>query len=245
MDKSLYTAMAGASAAMRAQATVANNLANANTVGFKAQLLGTETFKVEGPGFATRYSVIDAPPQADHSAGPLQVTGGELDVALHEGVWLEVQDRAGNPAYTRTGDLRVNANGLLTTASGHLVMGENGPLAMPPNQKVQIGGDGTVSLVPQGQGPETMAQVARLRLVKPDPALMQRGEDGLFRLDGPPPAPAAGTALTQGALEGSNVNVAATLVQMIELQRQFEMQVKAIKEADDNARSSASLMRLG
>src|SRR5690606_14509943 len=131
-----------------------------------------------------------------------------------------------------------------TTATGLLVMGENGPLSVPPNQKVQIGGDGTVSLIPQGQGPQTVAQVARLKLVRPEPDTMQRGDDGLFRVTGAPPAPAAGTVLTQGALEGSNVNVAETLVQMIELQRQFEMQVKAIKEADDNARSSAGLMRL-
>lgn len=244
MDKSLYVAMTGAAAAMRAQATVANNLANATTVGFKAQLLGTQTYQVQGKGLPTRFDVVSPDAGDDHRAGPLQNTGGELDVALAEGVWMEVQDRGGQPAYTRAGEMRINANGLLTTASGLLVQGEGGPIAIPPNQKIQLGADGTVSMIPQGQGPETVAQVARLKLVAPERETLKRGLDGLFRIDGPPPAPAAGAVLTQGALEGSNVNVAATLVQMIEMQRQFEMHVKSIKEADDNSRASASLMRL-
>lgn len=244
MDKALYVAMTGAAAAMRAQGTVANNLANASTVGFKAQLIGTETFQVTGKGLPTRFDVVSADAGVDHSTGPLQVTGGDLDIALHDGVWMEVQDRGGQPAYTRAGELRINANGQLSTVSGLLVMGENGPIAVPPHQKVQLGADGTISIVPQGQGAETIAQVARMKLVRPEPAAVQRGADGLFRVTGEPPAPAAGVALTQGALEGSNVQVATTLVQMIELQRQFEMQVKVIKETEDNSRSSASLMRL-
>jgi flagellar basal-body rod protein FlgF len=244
MDKSLYVAMTGAAAAMRAQTTVANNLANVSTVGFKAQLLGTQTHEIQGRGQPTRFNVVSADAGFDNRSGALQVTGGDLDVALADGVWLEVQDREGNPAYTRAGELRINANGLLTTASGLLVSGENGPLAIPPSEKLQLGADGTVSIVPQGQGPETLAQVGRLRLVLPDAGSLQRGPDGLFRVDGPPPPPAPGNALTQGALEGSNVQIATTLVQMIELQRQFEMNVKVIKSTDDNSRASASLMRL-
>jgi len=245
MDKSLYVAMTGASAAMRAQSAVANNLANATTVGFKAQLIGTDTFQVQGKGLPTRFDVVNAEPGVDHRAGPLQVTGGDLDVALHEGVWLEVQDGAGAAAYTRSGEFRLSPNGLLTTANGRLVQGDGGPIAIPPHQKLLIGSDGTISVVPQGQGPETLAQVGRLKLVTPDPAALKRGEDGLFRVNGPAPLPAAGNALTQGALEGSNVQVAGTLVQMIELQRQFEMHVKMLKETDDNSRQSATLMRLG
>jgi flagellar basal-body rod protein FlgF len=244
MDKSLYVAMTGAAAAMRAQTTVANNLANASTVGFKAQLLGTETHQITAAGQPTRFNVVSADAGFDHSSGALQVTGGDLDVALADGVWLEVQDRAGNPAYTRAGELRINANGLLTTASGLLVNGDNGPVAIPPSEKLQLGADGTVSIVPQGQGPETLAQVGRLKLVQPEVGSLQRGGDGLFRVNGGPPPPAAGNVLTQGALEGSNVQIATTLVQMIELQRQFEMNVKVIKSTDDNSRASASLMRL-
>ena len=244
MDKALYTAMTGASALMRAQAAVSHNLANVSTHGFKAELVHTEPFKVPGTGLPTRIDVREAKVGFDASVGPLQNTGNELDIALHEGVWLAVLDETGTEAYTRAGELRLGTNGQLTTVDGRPVLGPNGPIAVPPREKLLIGADGVISIVPEGQTPQTLAEVARLKLVRPDQAQLARGPDGLFRQDGPPPLPAVGVALTSGALEGSNVSAAGALVQMIELQRQFEAQVKLMKTTDENARLSASLMRL-
>ncbi|HYE85668.1 MAG TPA: flagellar basal body rod protein FlgF [Vicinamibacterales bacterium] len=246
MDKALYVAMTGASASLRAQSAVSQNLANVNTVGYKAQLAGTEVFQIPGKGLPTRFDAIPVQPGFDDRAGPLQVTGGDLDIALHEGVWLAVNDAQGGVAYTRAGQLGLTANGLLTTASGLQVLGEGGPVAVPPREKVTIGADGTISIVPQGQGPNTIAQVGRLRLVQPAPDSLERGEDGLFRVKqgAAEPAPAVGVALTQGALEGSNVEAAGALVQMIALQRAFEAQVKVIKNVEENARSTNTLLRL-
>ena len=245
MDKALYTVMTGASATLRAQGTVAHNLANLSTTGFKAGVVATDTFKVPGAGLPTR---VDAMPRADGvdaSAGAVSVTGGALDVALGDGVWLGVQGADGTPAYTRAGELRVSAEGLLTTLTGKLVLGDGGPISLPPYQQLLIGGDGTVSIQPLGQGPETQAQVGRLKLVRVDsPAALSRGDDGLMRANAELP-PATGQALTSGALESSNVNGPAALVQMIELARQFELQVKVMKDVEDNARASATLMRMG
>jgi flagellar basal-body rod protein FlgF len=245
MDKALYTAMTGAAALLRSQAAVSHNLANVSTHGFKAELVHTEPFKVPGTGLPTRIDVREAKVGFNASTGPLQNTGNELDVALHEGVWLAVLDQAGNEAYTRTGELRLGGNGQLTTASGYPVLGANGPIGVPPREKLLIGADGAISIVPEGQTPQTLAEVARLKLVRPDQTQLARSPDGLFRLpDAAEAPPAVGVALTSGALEGSNVSAAGALVQMIELQRRFEAQVKLMKTTDENARLSASLMRL-
>lgn len=247
MDKALYTAMTGASASLRSTAAVAHNLANVSTVGFKAELVGTEVFQVPSKtALPTRFDAVPRNQGFDASQGTLQVTGNELDIALHEGVWLAIQDRNGEEAYTRAGELRVNPNGLLTTVDGKTVLGPNGPVSLPPRQNVLIAADGGLSIVPQGSGPETLAQVGQLKLVKPPPGGLERGEDGLFRRRGQDPfPPTTGVALTSGALESSNVQATSALVQLIELQRMYETQVKVIKSAEENARSSTSLMRLG
>jgi flagellar basal-body rod protein FlgF len=177
--------------------------------------------------------------------GPLLSTGRDTDVALREGLWMAVADGEGNEAYTRAGELSVNQNGLLTTASGRQVLGENGPIALPPYSKLEIAGDGSISIVPLGQGAETQAIVARIKVVQAPGAELNRGEDGLFRrADGEPAAQVGGAVLMTGVIESSNVNAADNLVKMIELARSFEMQVRSIKTADENARASNSLLRL-
>lgn len=245
MDKALYTAMTGASTLMRAQAAVAHNLANVSSTAFKAELVHAEAYQVPGRGLPTRIDVRNAQIGFDASTGPLENTGNELDVALHDGVWLAVLDNAGEEAYTRAGQLQIGSNGQLTTAAGYPVLGANGPLSVPPREKLLIGADGGISIIPEGQTPQTLAEVGRLKLVRPVQPQLERGPDGLFRQrGGEPPIPAAGTALTSGALEGSNVHAAGALVQMIQLQRQFEAQVKLMKTTEENARLSATLMRL-
>lgn len=246
MDKSLYVSMTGAASTLRAQATTSQNLANISTPGFRALLSHTETFKVEGPGQKTRYDATGAEGGFDDRMGPLISTGRDTDIALREGLWLAVADGEGNEAYSRGGELQVNQNGLLTTASGRPVMGEGGPIAIPPHAKLEIAGDGSISIVPLGQGPETQAIVGRIKVVGAEGAELSRGADGLFRrTDGELAQSVGGPVLMTGVIEGSNVNAADALVKMIELARSFELQVKSIKTAEENARASNTLLRLG
>jgi len=178
--------------------------------------------------------------------GPIMNTGNSLDIAIQGDGFIAVQAPDGGEAYTRAGDLRVNPGGLLATGTGHLVMGDGGPVALPPNVSLLIGGDGTISMQPLGSGPETLTIADRIKLVNPDPALTRKGEDGLFYFDEGATADADATVkITAGALEQSNVNVAKTLVNMIELARQYEMQVNLIKTSEENADAAAQMMRLG
>ncbi|QSX77625.1 flagellar basal body rod protein FlgF [Agrilutibacter solisilvae] len=245
MDKSLYIAMTGASATLRAQAGVAHNLANADTVGFQATLTGTVAAPVAGPGLPSRVATIGQSMGVSGAAGAITTTGNALDVALQPGHWLAVQDSAGGVAYTRAGDLRVSQNGLLTTGSGLPVLDASGaPMSIPPHDSVQIGGDGTVSIVPQGQAASTMANAGRLQIVAAQTRDLVRGEDGLMHAapGAPAPTPASGSVLTAGVLEGSNVDGTGMLVSMIQLARQFEMQVRVLHSGDESARAANTLL---
>ncbi len=245
MDKSLYIAMTGASATLRAQATVAHNLANADTVGFQATLDGTVAAPVAGDGLASRVAAVRRDLGVSDAAGAVTATGNPLDVALHADRWLAVQDSAGGIAYTRAGDLRITQNGLLTTAGGRPVLDQSGaPMSIPPSDALEIGGDGTVSVVPQGQPASTMATIGRLQVVAAATRDLVRGEDGLMHAapGTAPPAPAAGEVLTSGAREGSNVDATSMLVSMIELSRQFEMQVRVLHSGDESARAANTLL---
>jgi flagellar basal-body rod protein FlgF len=243
-DRALYIAMTGASAMLRGQATVANNLANADSVGFQATLDATTAVPVAGAGLPSRVAVEARTLGVDARMGAIHQTGNPLDVAMHQERWLAVQDNAGGTAYTRAGDLTVNANGLLTTSRGQLVLGADGaPLSIPPNQSIGIGADGTISIVPQGQPPSTLTEAGRLQVIAAKTTDLERGDDGLMRpRTGFVPQPAAGASLTAGTLEDSNVKPADALVSMIELSRKFEMQVQLLQRADENARASSSLV---
>jgi flagellar basal-body rod protein FlgF len=181
----------------------------------------------------------------DSSHGTLVQTGNVLDVAIDGDGWLAVQARDGSEAYTRGGSLNVNALGQLTTERGELVLGDNGPLAVPPYTQIAMAADGTVSIVPQGQGPETLAQVGRLKLVNPDAQRLEKRPDGLVHLKDGRTAPSdANVRLVSGAVETSNVNIAGTLVDMIEYQRQFDLAVRMMQTADQDATRAASLASL-
>lgn len=244
MDKALYIAMTGASATLRAQASVSHNLANANTVGFQATLSGTVAAPVTGPGHASRVAVSHRTLGVSDAKGDILNTGNTLDVALHADRWLAVQDTSGGTAYTRAGDLKLTPNGLLTAAGGSPVLGTDGaPVAVPPYESLTIGGDGTVSIVPLGQPASTITEVGRLRVIDAKTAQLVRGDDGLMRTaPGTEPVAAAGNVLTAGALEGSNVDATSMLVQMIQLARQFEMQVRVLQNGDENARAANSML---
>lgn len=243
MDKLLYVAMSGAKETLRAQAANNHNLANANTSGFKADLSAFQSRAVTGPGYASRVYATDDSVGWDRSTGPQVSTGNPLDVAIQGQGWISVQDPSGNEAYTRAGDLHVDASGQLLTATGLPVMSENGPIAVPPFSSINVGADGTISIVPQGSTPQTMSTVAQIKLVNPGDDGMQRGADGLYRTSTGQPADAdAGVSLASGVIEGSNVDLASSMVNMIELSRHFELQIKALHTADEDASSSTKLL---
>lgn len=245
MDRSLYVAMTGAVQTLRAQAANSHNLANASTTGFKAELAANLSSAVEGPGLQTRVNALIGGNGWDARSGALQQTGRELDIALRDDAWLAVQAPDGSEAYTRAGDLQLDANGQLRTGAGHAVLGDGGTMSIPPASSLTIGADGTVSIAPLGQSAGTLAQVGRLRVVDAKPEQLERGSDGLMRAKaGQSLNPAAGTSVTSGALESSNVNLADAMVTMIQLARQFELQTKSMKAAEDNATAASSLVRL-
>jgi flagellar basal-body rod protein FlgF len=246
MDKMIYLAMTGAKQTEFAQAINSNNLANVSTTGFRADLHAFSSVPVDGPGADSRVNAVVEAYGTDFAKGPVASTGRELDVAIQGDGFLAVHGEGGREAYTRAGDLRLDSGGLLTNGAGRLVMGEGGPVAVPPHTSLSIGTDGTVSVQPLGQGPETLAIVDRIKLVDPDPRELAKGADGLFyKADGEDAEASASVRLTAGALEQSNVNIARTLVNMIELSRQYEMQVNVIKTSKEDADAAAQLMRVG
>jgi flagellar basal-body rod protein FlgF len=244
MDRFLYVSMTGAKETLRAQTVNSNNLANASTTGFRADLSAFQTRAVTGSGYASRAYATNATTGWDEKQGALLSTGRELDVGINGPGWIAVQGRDGREAYTRAGDLRIDPSGMLTNGAGHPVLGDAGALTVPPSSSVLVGSDGTISVVPLGQGPATTALVGRIKLVNPAAETLERGEDGLFRTkDDAPAAADAGVKLASGVLESSNVNIADALVKMIELARHFELQVKAMRTAEENAAASAQLLK--
>ena len=246
MDRMLYVAMTGAKETLNAQAVNNHNLANASTTGFRAELSAFQSRAVDGSGYASRVYATQASTGWNNQSGALLSTGRDLDVAINGDGWIAVQGPDGKEAYTRAGDLQVDPNGQLTTGTGHPVLGDGGPITVPPYTSIFFARDGSISIVAQGQTPDTTATVDRIKLVKPADAAIERGNDGLFRMKDGSEAPAdVSVQLGSGTLESSNVNTADAMVTMIELARHFEMQVKAIRHAEENASAAQQLMRLG
>ncbi len=245
MDRLIYTAMTGAKHVFMQQAGTANNLANASTIGFKAQEHRFRAVPVLGEGMPTRAFVVDASVSDVMDQGPLMFTGRNLDVAVNGKGWLAVQLPDGSEAYTRAGSLDVDVTGLLQTKAGNPVVGDGGPINIPPDNTIEIAPDGTVSVVPTFGTPNNANAIGRLKLVNPPEADMVRGADGLFRLRSGQPAPAdQNLKVSSGTLEGSNVNVADAMVNLISLSRQFEMQIKMLQTADTNAQRADQLLSM-
>ncbi len=247
MDRMLYVAMSGAKQIMLAQAVNNNNLANVSTAGFRADLDAFRSMPVFGPGYPSRVYTVTERPGTDMSAGALTTTGRELDVAVNGQGWIAVQAPDGSEAYTRAGDLRVSVNGQLETGAGHPVMGNGGPIAVPPFEKIEIGSDGTISILPIGQAPSALAVVDRIKLVNPLQRDMEKGVDGLMRVKGAingNVAPDATVSLAGGVLESSNVNAVEAMVKMIELSRHYETQIKMMRVAQENDVAATQMMRI-
>lgn len=245
MDRLIYTAMTGAKHALEQQATVSNNLANATTTGFRAQIDQFRAVPVQGAILPTRAFVVDSTTGSDFRAGAIQQTGRELDVAVQGEGWITVQAADGSEAYTRNGSLKLDENGVLQTSDGLNVMGDGGPLSIPPGRNVAIGKDGTISLVPDGSAATGLTSVGRLKLVNPPTADLARGDDGLFRLKSGQPADTdPNVKVIGGALESSNVNVVDAMVDMISLARAFDMNMKLLQNAESNDTKAAQLLSL-
>lgn len=246
MDKMLWVAMSGAKENMNAVAVRANNLANANTTAFKADFQQARAMQAFGEGMPTRVFSLTESPGQNFASGAMRATGRNLDVAIQDQGWIAVDDGKGNERYTRNGSLEVGTDGLLKNSTGQTVLGDNGPIVVPmPIDNLVIGANGNVSIRPMGAPPDAMEVIDRIKLVNPPNGNIEKGGDGLFKLKDDQQALAdANVKLQIGALEGSNVNSIEEMTNLIALQRQYEMNVKLMKTADENAQRSESLMRM-
>ena len=238
VDKYLYVAMTGASQNALAQKAHANNLANISTNGFQRDLEQARSMPVFGDSFAARAFAMSERPATDFSPGAMVETGRDLDVAVSGDGWLAVQAPDGSEAYVRTASMNVDALGILRAGNGMPIMGNGGPIAVPPQQQIEVGEDGTISIRAQGEGPRVMAQVDRIKLVQPDLKTMSKGLDGLIHTNDGQPAPAdANVRVTSGFLQASNVNAVDEMTSVLALSKQFELHIKMMNTAkeDDQA----------
>jgi len=248
MDKLVYTAATGLRAHMAAQAAIANNMANASTTGFRADRVVFDRIKLSGGGseLEARAPTSEEVTDADRRPGSVQQTGRPLDVAITgNDDWMAVQAGDGTEAYTRRGDLEVAPSGVLQTGDGFIVMGQSGPITVPPYDSLTIAGDGTINIVPRGGDPKSPQQVDKIKLASTKGSDTVKGLDNLLRVRGGGSLPDNLDAKVQGgALESSNVNMTQALVDMIENQRSYEVQANLLKNAKDMDESGASLMRM-
>lgn len=246
MDRMLYIAMNGAKQNMLAQSANSNNIANVSTPGFRADFASFRSMPVFGLGHPTRAYAMAERPGIDLDPGAISTTGNPLDVAVDGEGYLAVQAADGSEAYTRAGNMRLTASGLLLSGNGDPVIGNAGPINLPPSSKIEISTEGVVSVIPFGSAENVPQEIDRIKLVNPVAGNIFKGNDGLLRLKGGGQSPAnADVRLISGAFEASNVNIAESLVNMIELARQFELHVKMMKTADQQAEKVSQLMRIG
>ena len=245
MDRMLYIAMSGAKQNMQALSVNANNLANAKTTGFKADLANARSMQAFGEGMPTRVFSMTERSGQNFDSGAFLTTGRDLDLAIQGQGWMAVQTQDGSEAYTRNGQLKLNDNGALETVNGDLVIGENGPIFLPlPVNNIDISSDGTIMVQPEGAPSSVQEEIGRIKFVNPDNRLIEKGNDGLFRRKDGNIEPADVTVkVASGAIESSNVNPIGEMTDMIALQRQFEMQLKMMKTAEEVDSSASSLLR--
>ena len=245
MDRMLYIGMSGAKETLIAQGLNSHNLANVSTTGFRQDLQQARSMPVFGPGLPSRAYAMTERPGINFNPGPIETTGRDLDIAIEQDGWIGIQTPDGNEAYTRAGNMRISSTGLLVTGSGYPVMGNAGPIVIPPSETMSIGTDGNITVHPIGQAADALVVVDRIKLVKPNNADLIKGEDGLFRQKNGQIADAdADVRIVPGALERSNVSVVESMVKMIELSRNFDMQMKSMKTAEELERSTDSLLRM-
>ncbi len=247
MDRALFLAMSGAKQNMQEMQLRANNLANVSTTGFRADLAQARSMQAYGEGLPSRVFSMTERPGQSFAQGSVITTGRDLDVTIEGDGWISVSDSRGQEGLTRNGNLHIDESGLLTNGKGNLVLGESGaPITLPvPLAKVEIGRDGTISVVPKGAPADAIEEVDRIKLVRPDNKTLFKDSSGLFRAKDPNQLfeADADVKVMTGAIEGSNVSAISEMTSLIDLQRQFEMQVKLMSTAEEMDKSSDSLLR--
>jgi flagellar basal-body rod protein FlgF len=245
MDKLIYTAASGLKSHMAAQAAIANNMANASTIGFRAERVNFNSLLLKGAGFDSRQPTSEDIPDFDRTAGAVTTTGRNLDVAIPGEQWMAVQANDGSEGYTRRGDLNISATGVLETGDGFPVMGSGGPITVPPATSVSIAQDGTISIIPVGGDAKNPQIIDRIKFASAQGSQTVKGLDNLIHVQGGGILPTDENAkCISGALEQSNVNMTQSLVDMIENQRSYEVQANLMKSAKDMDESAASVMRM-
>lgn len=245
MDRLIYTALSGMRRAEYAQTLTANNLANAATVGFQRDAGTFQNRWIDADQGGTRVQASEQIASTEVAGGALTTTGRALDIAVKGEALIAVATPGGSESYTRRGDLALTPEGALTTGDGHPVIGGSGPIVVPAADSVEIAADGSVLYRAAGDPSPTLQVADRIKLVAFDGAAMRKREDGLLaRVDGTAAAADDGAGVTAGALESSNVSPVASLVQLIEQSRSFELQAKLVTTAKDLDQSSMALMRL-
>ena len=245
MDRLVYTALSGLRSQMQAQAAIANNIANASTIGYRADRVSFDRMMLTGSGLDTRQLASTSVHDSDRGPGAILQTDNPLDVAVTTDSWIAVQASDGAEAYTRRGDLSVAALGVLETGDGFPVMGSGGPITVPPHESISIAADGTVSIVPPGGDPDQPQQIDKIKLVSTEGSNTVKGLDNLLHVKGGGVLPEdLDATVRSGSLEQSNVNLTQALVDMIENQRAYEVQANLLKEAKQMDESTASLMRM-
>lgn len=235
MNELLVTVINSAKQLIRAQAVNTNNLANASTDGFKSEIAYISSMELGGG--------VESMP--DLSTGAVRTTGRDLDVSINGKGWITIMAADGSEGYSRRGDLKVDAVGQLTDGAGHPIIGNSGPVALPPFTAVEIASDGTISIQPLGQTPNTMAVVDRIKLVSVEDSDLYRGDDGVMRARQEDLVSVdASIRLISGSIEGSNVNAVSEMVKMIDLARRFEAQVQLMHSANENARALSSVLSM-
>ncbi len=246
MDRLLYISTVGAANIERAQALHANNLANVSTTGFRADLARAESRWVEGNGHPARVYGVSEAERVDLSSGVRQVTGRMLDIAVDGEGFIAVELPEGGEGFTRDGALQLDSLGRLYSSKGLPVLGDGGPIALPPFESIVIGGDGVITVQPEGQGPDTLVQVDRIKLVNPPPESIEKGVHGLMqRVDDAIEPPDANVKVVSGFLESSNVNAVNEMTQILSLARQFEIEVRMMQTAQQNDEAASQLLRVG
>ncbi|GAB5486482.1 MAG: flagellar basal body rod protein FlgF [Parasphingorhabdus sp.] len=243
MDKLAYTSVNAMKALMHRQTAIANNMANSNTVGFKADMVSAKAQYLNGPGHDSRAMAVERDMQANMNAGAIKQTGRPLDIALEGDAMFAVQGTDGKEAYSRRGDFSIQASGAMITGDGYPVLGDSGPVTVPPSDRVDIGKDGTIFFVPQGGDPTQPQELGKIKLVSMTGSPVSKGPDALFRVPDNGVLPVDENArVIPGALEESNVNMTTALVDMIETSRAWETQARLLRMTEELDDSSANIM---
>lgn len=239
MEKVIYTAMSGAEYALTAQQIHANNLANANTTGFRADYERVQAYATSDSKNETRIMAQMTAGGINYESGSLIKTDRPLDGAIRGDGFFTIQMPDGSEAYTRNGEFSLNETGELSL-NGYPVMGDGGPLVVPDYRDLKIGSDGTISITPAGGG--ALQEVGRLKLVNPDTASLSKNSAGFLVTDGAPAQTDEAVTMASGFIESSNVNPIDELIASMSLTRSFDLQVKLMKNADSQAEEGNKLI---